>query len=126
MKETGVASTHDARVDQQQARAALNAVIGMRTDRALEYLAFSPQGRCPAVMRVLGAAIEDIKAATPGVAPSDLVVVGGDVGDGDVVTRVRRHSHGKADWISTQTTAITVQVALDTHPLRPVQEGDQP
>lgn len=112
MRETATASTHDARVEQREARASLAAVIGMPVDRALDYLAFSPVGRCPAVMRVLGAAVEDIRGATPGVTAADLVVSGGEVGDGDVVTRVRRHAHGTADWISTHTTAIRVEVAL--------------
>jgi ribosomal protein L22 len=39
-----------------------------------------------------------------------LVVAGGAVSCGETVVRVRRLAHGKADWISTETTDVRVEL----------------
>lgn len=107
------ASSGSARVSQQAARRALEQVTGLRADKALRLLRFSPQHSCEPVWRVVAAAVANIQRASPGVAERDLVVVSGQVGDGEAITRVRRHAHGNADWITTHTTSIEVELALD-------------
>jgi ribosomal protein L22 len=61
-------------------------------------------------------AVADIRRESPGVAEADLVVAGGRVSDGEAITRVRRHAHGNADWITTYTTAIEVELTLSDRP----------
>jgi ribosomal protein L22 len=110
------ASSSNARVSQADARRALDRVTGLRADKALRELRFSPQDNCEPVWRVIAAAVANIQRESPGVAEADLVVVSGHVGDGETVTRVRRHAHGNADWITTHTTSIEVELALDGGP----------
>ncbi len=101
-------STSSARVPQDEAREALASVTGMPVDRALIELRFSPGRTCPALERVILSAVADVRASTPEVDLGDLVVVSGEVGEGDAVTRLRRHAHGDAYWLTTQTTSIEV------------------
>jgi ribosomal protein L22 len=61
-------------------------------------------------------AVADIRRESPLVTAADLVVTGGRVTDGEAITRVRRHAHGNADWITTYTTAIEVELALSDRP----------
>ena len=104
------ASTTAARVDQAQARRALERVTGVTADQALVILRFSPADACEPVHRLVAKAVADLRRSSPGVSEADLVVSGGWVADGEAITRVRRHAHGKADWITTYTTAIGVEL----------------
>lgn len=126
------ASTSTARVAQELARRALDRVTGLTADRALKILRFSPADACEPVHRLVTRAVADIRRESPEVAEADLVVVGGRVADGEAITRVRRHAHGKADWITTYTTAIEVELALNgrpgltlVDPVIPADEGER-
>jgi ribosomal protein L22 len=110
------ASTPAARVTQEQARRSLDRITGLTADRALKILRFSPAEACEPVHRLVAKAIADIRRDSPEVAEADLVVTGGRVTDGETITRVRRHAHGNADWITTYTTAIEVELALSGRP----------
>lgn len=110
------ASTNAARVAQDQARRALDRVTGLTADRALKVLRFSPADACEPVHRLVARAVADIRRESPDVTEAELVVVGGSVTDGEVITRVRRHAHGKADWITTYTTGIEVELARNGRP----------
>jgi ribosomal protein L22 len=110
------ASTHDARVAQDQARRALDRITGLTADRALKILRFSPAEACEPVHRLVSRAVADLRRESPGATEADLVVVGGRVTDGEAITRVRRHAHGTADWITTYTTGIEVELALNGRP----------
>ena len=103
-----LASTSNARVPQDEAREALASVTGMSVDRALIELRFNPGQTCPALERVILAAVAEVRTAMPEVDLSDLVVASGEVGEGDAVTRLRRHAHGDAYWLTTETTRIGV------------------
>jgi ribosomal protein L22 len=125
------ASTSTARVDQEQARRALERVTGLTADRALKILRFSPADACEPVHRLVARAVADIRRQSPEVAEADLVVVGGRVTDGEAITRVRRHAHGNADWITTYTTGIEVELAVNgragrtrVHPVVAAEEGE--
>ncbi|TCK27626.1 uL22 family ribosomal protein [Pseudonocardia endophytica] len=108
--------TSQARADQTTVRRALSSVSDMPADRAYAALQFSAGISCPVAARVLLEAMTTAERA--GVASSDLVVSGFEVGDGETVTRVRRLAHGKADWISTQTTAVQVELSAPAAPPR--------
>jgi ribosomal protein L22 len=110
------ASSSNARVSQEVARRALDRVTGLRVDQALRRLRFSPADRCEPLWRVITAAVANIHRDAPGLAEADLVVVSGRVGDGETITRIRRHAHGIADWITTYTTSIEVEIAPDGGP----------
>jgi ribosomal protein L22 len=107
---TASAATTNARVTQDEARRSLAHVRGMTVDRALAVLRFSPGHTCPTLERVLSAALADVRARAPELSASSLVVIDGRVGEGDVVTRLRRHAHGDAYWLSTHTTSIEVAI----------------
>jgi len=120
------ATASSARVSQAEARRALERVTGLRADQALRQLRFSPQHSCEPVWRVIAAAVASIRQQAPDIAEADLVVVSGQVGDGETVTRVRRHAHGNADWITTHTTSIEVELAIDGGPTLTVIRDDEP
>jgi ribosomal protein L22 len=113
---TSRASTSTARVAQEQARRALDRITGLTADRALKILRFSPAEACEPVHRLVTKAVADIRRESPEVAEADLLVTGGRVTDGEAITRVRRHAHGNADWITTYTTAIEVELTLSPRP----------
>ena len=123
------ASTSTARVDKEQARRALDRVTGLTADRALKILRFSPADACEPVHRLVARAVADIRRGSPEVAEADLVVVGGRVTDGEAITRIRRHAHGNADWITTYTTGIEVELAVNGRPgltlVHPVPAGEE-
>jgi large subunit ribosomal protein L22 len=108
---TASAATTNARVTQDEAQRSLEHVRGMTVEQALKVLRFSPGHTCPPLERVLCAALADVRARVPGCSAASLVVSGGRVGEGDVVTRLRRHAHGDAYWLSTHTTSIEVEIA---------------
>ena len=110
------ASTSTARVAQEEARRALDRVTGLTADRALKVLRFSPSEACEPVHRLISAAVASIRRESPELAEVDLVVLGGQVAEGEAITRVRRHAHGNADWITTTTTAIEVELAPNGRP----------
>jgi ribosomal protein L22 len=120
------ASSNTARVSQAAARRALDQVTGMRADRALRRLRFSPDGSCEPLWRVITAAVANIRRDSPDITEADLVVVCGRIGDGETITRIRRHAHGIADWITTYTTSIEVELALDGGPALTVVRDDEP
>jgi ribosomal protein L22 len=119
------ASDSSARVSQAEARRAVERVTGLRADQALRQLRFSPQDSCEPVWRVVAAAVASIRRQAPHLTEADLVVASGHVGDGETVTRVRRHAHGNANWITTHTTSIEVELALDGGPTLTVVRDDQ-
>jgi ribosomal protein L22 len=101
------ASTSTARISQAEALRVLDHVTGMTVDRAINVLRFSPGHTCPPLERVISAGLAD---------GTQLVVVSGRVGDGDTITRLRRHAHGDAYWLTTHTTSIEVELARDGGP----------
>jgi large subunit ribosomal protein L22 len=122
--ETGVvaAEAPQARIDPAVAIRALERVRGMPATEALAVLTRPGPGTCEPVARVLQGALS---AATErlGVPAATCVVLGGDVGDGEPVTRVRRQAHGLATWITTDTTRIRVELQVPS--LRLLQGGNE-
>ncbi|MGE3288585.1 MAG: uL22 family ribosomal protein [Pseudonocardia sp.] len=104
-----------ARVAQPEARRVLERVRGMPADAALHALRFAAGTVCAPVARVVQQATAEAERVH-GLGPEALVVAAFEVGEGEPVVRVRRQAHGKADWITTRTTALTVE-------LRPITGG---
>jgi metal-sulfur cluster biosynthetic enzyme/ribosomal protein L22 len=96
------------RVQAAEARQAIETVTGMTAVRAIARLRFGPGRTCEAVARVIETAAE--RAEHGGLAPASLVVTGGQAIPAEDVVRVRRKFHGKADWISSPTTDVAVEL----------------
>lgn len=116
-RRTFVGRTPQARVSQAEASRVLARVRGMSATDALAALQFSAGTVCEPVARALQQALAEAELAF-GLGGDGLVLSGAEVGAGDVVTRVRRQAHGKADWITTQTTAVRVELSTIPHEAR--------
>ncbi|NMH97002.1 uL22 family ribosomal protein [Pseudonocardia acidicola] len=106
-----VAEAPQARIDQAAARRALDRVIGLPANEALALLIHPGSGTCEPVARVLQGAVSAARRDL-GVAAATCAVYGGEIADGEPVTRVRRQAHGLASWITTQTTRIRVELRV--------------
>lgn len=111
MTQTLSASTSTARISQADALRAIEHVRGMTVEQALSALRFSPGHTCPPLERVIAVGLADARAQTPELTATDVLVVSGSVGDGEAITRLRRHAHGDAYWLTTNTTRIEVELA---------------
>lgn len=100
------ATEEDARVDLQHARKVADRIVGLTVSEAVRTLRFAPGLTCPPLARVVDDATR--AAAGRGIEPVDLVVAGASAEEGPDIVRVRRHSHGHADWIRTPTSTLTV------------------
>jgi len=97
------------RLDQTEARRILAKVHGMTAARALHALRFAAGTVCPPIARIVQQAAVEAQRRH-GLAPESLVIAGSQVGDGETVVRVRRMAHGMANWITTETTDIRVEL----------------
>jgi metal-sulfur cluster biosynthetic enzyme len=88
--------TDGVRVPPELARRALQAVLGMRPAEAATRLRRGPHA-CEPLARLLDTADA-----------SGVVVAAAAVGAGTDIVRVRRKAHGKADWINSPTSDITI------------------
>lgn len=114
---TFVGQTSQARVSQGEAARVLAKVRGMTAVAAVHALGFSAGTICPEVSRVVLQALAAAEREhSP--EPEQLRIVASEVGPGEMVTRVRRLAHGRADWITTQTTAIRVELGTDPSEMR--------
>lgn len=96
------------RVDSELARQAIAQIIGHSATDAIVRLRFGPGRTCEAVARVLETATA--RAERGGVDPNRLMVTSGDASPAEDIVRVRRKFHGKADWISSPTADIVIEL----------------
>lgn len=117
------------RVPHNDAREALERVLGADAVSALAKLRHGRGRTCEPVARVLDRAIAN--AAKEGLDPSVLVVSSIDVQPAEGIVRVRRKAHGKADWITSVTSDVTIALTplglyepevRDNPPLPPASE----
>jgi ribosomal protein L22 len=101
-----------ARLDQTEARRILAKVHGMTAAQALYALRFTAGTVCQPIARIVQQAATEAQRRH-GLRPESLVIVGSQVCDGETVVRVRRMAHGNADWITTETTDIRVELSTD-------------
>nr|WP_202506007.1 iron-sulfur cluster assembly protein [Amycolatopsis rubida] len=96
------------RVTVADARAALARVRGLSVVDAVAKLRLGPGRTCEPVARVLDQALAN--AARAGLSPGQLIVAGGSATPAEPIVRVRRKAHGKADWISSETADVRVEL----------------
>jgi metal-sulfur cluster biosynthetic enzyme len=89
-------------------RAALEVVIGLDAIRARARLRFGPGRTCEPVARLLDRAIAAAEQA--GLSPERLIVASGSVEAAEDIVRVRRKAHGTADWISSPTSRVQINL----------------
>ncbi|WP_116199094.1 iron-sulfur cluster assembly protein [Amycolatopsis circi] len=96
------------RVTAADARAALARVRGLSVVDAVAKLRLGPGRTCEPVARVLDKALAN--AGRAGLSPGQLIVAGGSAAPAEPIVRVRRKAHGKADWISSETADVRVEL----------------
>jgi metal-sulfur cluster biosynthetic enzyme len=96
------------RVADTDGRAALEVVIGLDAVRARARLRFGPGRTCEPVARLLDRAIAAAEQA--GLSPERLIVASGSVQAAEDIVRVRRKAHGTADWISSPTSRVRINL----------------
>jgi metal-sulfur cluster biosynthetic enzyme/ribosomal protein L22 len=99
-------SQKQVRVPHSEARAALDGVLGLDTTAAISRLRRGPGRTSEPVARVLDRAV--VNARESGLDPRLLVIATADVTPGEEITRVRRKSHGNADWITSVTSDLSI------------------
>jgi ribosomal protein L22 len=115
-------TTSNARVDPGEARRALDHVRGRSAADALQILQFAAGRTCPPAARIVREAVTG--ARSRGLDADQLTVWDFEVAPGDSVVRIRRLAHGQAGWITTETTALTVELRPGT-PAAHDQEGQR-
>ncbi len=108
------------RVESDLAREAIELVMGMSAPDAIARLRFGPGRTCEAVARVIETATA--RAEQGGLDPRRLLVVAGHAAPAEDIVRVRRKFHGKADWIST----VTADVVIELEPMGLVESRSVP
>jgi ribosomal protein L22 len=110
-----------ARLDQTQARRILAKVHGMTAAQALHTLRFTAGAVCPQIARVIQQAATQAQHRH-NLAPESLVIADSQVSNGETMVRVRRIAHGIADWITTETTDIRVELTTALDPIGSANE----
>ncbi len=99
-----------ARVSAQKARLVADQVRGLKVDRALNVLEFSPKKAARIVKKVLESAIANAEN-NEGADVDELKVSTIYVDEGLVMKRIKPRAKGRADRISKQTCHITIKVS---------------
>lgn len=99
-----------ARISAQKARLVADQVRGLKVDRALNVLTFSPKKAARIVKKVLESAIANAEN-NEGADVDELKVSTIYVDQGLVMKRVKPRAKGRADRISKQTCHITIKVS---------------
>jgi len=99
-----------ARISAQKARLVADQVRGLKVDRALNVLTFSPKKAARIVKKVLESAIANAEN-NEGADVDDLKVSTIYVDEGLVMKRIKPRAKGRADRISKQTCHITIKVS---------------
>lgn len=99
-----------ARISAQKARLIADQVRGLKVDRALNVLAFSPKKAARIVKKLLESAIANAEN-NDGADVDELKVSTIFVDEGLVMKRIKPRAKGRADRISKQTCHITIKVS---------------
>ena len=111
------------RVAVAEASAAIASVTGMGVDAAVGRLRFGPGRTCEQVARVIDRALA--RADRAGIGHDHLVIAGGSAEPGEDIVRIRRHALGNADWISTPTSDVRIELlpaGIAALPIEPPME----
>lgn len=113
------------RLVESDGRRALDSVQGMSAREAVAKLRLGPGRTCEPIARLIEKAVVNPDRA--GITGDRLVVVGGDVAAGEDIVRVRRKAHGKADWISSPTSQVRIELRpVGLHESAPELRVDTP
>lgn len=102
----------NVRIDRDEARRILGRLEGVNLEEAHQALKFRPGLASAPLARVLEQGLAE--AARFGIRSDEMEVGSWSVGEGDVITRLRRMAHGIADWITTRTTRVEIQFRVIT------------
>jgi metal-sulfur cluster biosynthetic enzyme/ribosomal protein L22 len=102
-------SQKQVRLPHDEARSAIDAVLGLDTLTAIAKLRRGPGRTCEPVARILERAVATARES--GLDPALLRVAAAEIAPGKEITRVRRKAHGKADWITSVTTDLSIALA---------------
>jgi metal-sulfur cluster biosynthetic enzyme/ribosomal protein L22 len=110
MTTVGVLAVHEqqVRVQAADARAALESVRGLTAIEAVAKLRLGPGRTCEPVARLIDKALA--RAGRAGLGADQLIVLGGAAESAEDIVRVRRKAHGKADWISSPTSDLRIEL----------------
>lgn len=100
----------NVRIDRNDAKRILAHIEGLNVEEAHRALKFRPGLVSAPLARVLEQGLAE--AARFGIRSRDMVVSTWSVEEGDVITRLRRMAHGIADWITTRTTRVEIQLQV--------------
>lgn len=114
LPETVTARKDNVRVEQETARRILARLVGMTAAEAYRAVKFRPGTACAPLARVFEQGLAEARRL--GIGPHHLTVAGWEVGDGEVITRLRRMAHGIADWITTRTTGVAIDFTVAAPP----------
>jgi metal-sulfur cluster biosynthetic enzyme/ribosomal protein L22 len=110
MTTVGVLAVHErqTRVLAADARAALESVRGLAAVEAVAKLRLGPGRTCEPVARLIDKALA--RAGRAGLDADQLIVLGGAAEPAQDIVRVRRKAHGKADWISSPSSDVRIEL----------------
>ncbi|WP_427896019.1 iron-sulfur cluster assembly protein [Kribbella sp. GL6] len=99
------------RVDPNEAREAVRRVQGVDSVTAVARLRYGPGRTCEPVARLIDQAVG--RARQHGLDPRRLTVTAVRIEAGEDIVRVRRKAHGTADWITSCTSDVLVELTPD-------------
>ena len=100
----------NVRIDPDDAKRILARLEGMNAEEAHRALKFRPGLASAPLARVLEQGLAE--AVRFGIRSHEMEVGTWTVQEGDVITRLRRMAHGIADWITTTTTRVEIQLRV--------------
>ncbi len=107
---TVTAQATNVRIGQAEAQRILARLEGMVAGEAHRSLKFRAGLVSAPLARVLEQGLAE--AGRFGIRGHELVIGEWSVGNGDVITRLRRMAHGTADWVTTRTTRVEIQLRV--------------
>ncbi|MEJ2681377.1 MAG: 50S ribosomal protein L22 [Gammaproteobacteria bacterium] len=99
-----------ARMSAQKARLVVDQIRGLRVERALDLLTYSPKKAAGIVKKVLESAVANAEHNN-GADIDELVISHASVDEGFTMKRIRPRAKGRADRILKRTCHITLKVA---------------
>ena len=104
------AKLHNARVSAQKARLVADQIRGLKVDKAINLLAFSPKKSASLLKKLLESAIANAEH-NDGADIDELHVDAIEVGEAATMKRMSPRAKGRANRISKRTCHITIQVS---------------
>mgnify|MGYP003596348878 CR=1 FL=1 len=104
------AKLNTARVSAQKCRLVADQIRGLKVDKAIDVLSFSPKKSAGLIKKVLESAIANAEH-NDGADVDELKVRSIEIGEGAILKRLSPRAKGRANRISKRTCHITIQVS---------------